>query len=54
MVSQDSATCFIRAKDTHNHIPISADHSSMVKFTSRGDPNYLAVCTKINEMLRSM
>ncbi|KAF8536942.1 hypothetical protein BDD12DRAFT_746625 [Trichophaea hybrida] len=54
MVSQDSATCFIRAKEAHHHIPIFTDHSRLVKFSSRDDQNYLAVCSELNEILSSM
>ncbi|KAF8247189.1 hypothetical protein K440DRAFT_629762 [Wilcoxina mikolae CBS 423.85] len=51
MVSQDSATCFIRAMESHHHIPIFTDHSRLVKFSSRDDQNYLAVYSEINEIL---
>lgn len=51
MVTQDSATWFMPEEEVHNQIAITADHSNIVKFTSRADTNYVYVRSKIKEMV---
>jgi len=52
MVTQESATWFMSEEDVHNQIAIAADHSSLVKFTGRTDPNYLMVREKLRELIK--
>jgi len=39
-------------EEVHNQVPIFADHSQLVKFTSRGHHNYLAVRSKLKELVK--
>jgi hypothetical protein len=52
MVSQESATWFMPKEEIHNQIAIVSDHSKLVKFTGRDDQNYLAVRSKMTEMVK--
>ncbi|KAI5793179.1 hypothetical protein EDC01DRAFT_655496 [Geopyxis carbonaria] len=52
MVTLESATSFMPTEDEHNKIPIASDHSNLVKFTGRDDQNYLAVRSKMKEMIQ--
>ncbi|KAF8241213.1 hypothetical protein K440DRAFT_592033, partial [Wilcoxina mikolae CBS 423.85] len=54
MVTQESATWFMPEEDVHNQIAIAADHSSLVKFTGRADPNYLEVRQKLKELVKKV
>jgi iron-sulfur cluster repair protein YtfE (RIC family) len=52
MVSKESATWFMPKEEVHNQVPIFADHSQLVKFTSRAHHNYLAVRSKLKELVK--
>jgi hypothetical protein len=39
-------------EDVHNQISVNSDHSNLVKFTSRIDENYLAVSSKMRDMVK--
>ncbi|KAF8241451.1 hypothetical protein K440DRAFT_642735 [Wilcoxina mikolae CBS 423.85] len=43
---------FRLATEVHNQIPIDSDHSNLVKLSGRIDPNYLAVRSKMKEMIK--
>ena len=43
MVTEESATCASPKDKSYTRQPIPADHSQMVKFSHRSDPNYLDV-----------
>ena len=51
MVNYASATACTPAEEVDNRIAISADHSKIVKFTSRTDHNYLQVRMKLGEVI---
>jgi hypothetical protein len=52
MVTEESATWFTCDEETHNQIPLNADHSNLVKFTGKADPNYLHVLSKFKHMVK--
>jgi hypothetical protein len=54
MVTKESATWFMPKEEVYNQISIVSDHSKLVKFTSRDDQNYLAVRSKMKEMVQKV
>jgi hypothetical protein len=52
IVTKESATWFMSEEDVHNQISVNSDHSNLVKFTSRIDENYLAVSSKMRDMVK--
>ena len=54
MVTQESATTIDGQSNTRNQIPLSTDHSGLVKFTEIHDPNYTnLVRPRIEEMVKA-
>ncbi|KAF8534212.1 hypothetical protein BDD12DRAFT_861595 [Trichophaea hybrida] len=51
MVTKESAIGCTSFVDDCNQIGFDLDHSKLVKFTSRGDNNYLTVCSKMKELV---
>ena len=51
MVDRASATACTPSEEGHNQIAINADHSKIVKFTSRDDESYLLVRAKLREVI---
>jgi hypothetical protein len=43
----------LKGEGNSNQIAVEEDHSKMVKFRSRADPNYQRVFAKIKEMLEN-
>jgi hypothetical protein len=54
MVTKESATWFMPKEEVYNQTSIVSDHSKLVKFTSRDDQNYLAVRSKMKEMVQKV
>jgi len=52
MVTRESATKLTPEEEVHNQVPIPADHSKLVKFFGKSDPNYLLVCSKLKEIVK--
>jgi len=40
-------------EEVHNQVSINSDHSQLVKFTSQDDHNYVAVRSKIKELIEN-
>jgi len=51
MVPHASATHDGRKENSNNHIPIDADHSSMVKFSHRSDEHYVIIEDRIRVLV---
>ncbi len=52
MVTRESATEFVPAEKMYHQIFIPADHSNMVKFDHRADPNYRLVLDVLKDMFK--
>jgi hypothetical protein len=52
MVPRASATWLMPEEEANNQVPIASDHSHLVKFNSQDDTNYLAVRSKIEELIK--
>ncbi|KAA8913656.1 hypothetical protein FN846DRAFT_929114 [Sphaerosporella brunnea] len=49
VVSQESATFALPTEAIHMQVPIDADHSNMVKFADKADPNYIPVRDRLSD-----
>jgi hypothetical protein len=53
IVTRESATFSLPTEAIHMQLGINADHSNMVKFTDRYDPNYTRVRDRLSECVKN-